>query len=114
MPSREERIAENETRFRAANEELLTRWGDLQLAREESALFICECGDVACRDVMRLTIAEYEAVRSDANTFAVVPGHDDKATEQVVTEEVCERNDRFAVVKKRGEYRSVTEATDPR
>jgi hypothetical protein len=114
MSSREERIAENETVFRRANEELLEEWGDLDLAGGRQALFICECGDVACRLPVRMTLAEYESVRKDANTFAVVPGHDDTTTERIVTEEVVDKNERFAVVRKRDEFRDATEGTNPR
>lgn len=114
MSERERRIAENETRFREANEELRGEWEDMDLALSREALFICECGDISCKQVMRMTLTEYEAVRDDPNTFAVVLGHDDMATERIVTGEVVDRNDRFAVVEKRNEHRDVTEGTDPR
>lgn len=113
MSSREERVAENETRFRRANEALLDKWDELELGREHATMFICECGDTRCTDVIRMTTDEYEAVRADANTFAVVPGHDDRPTEEIV-EGVVTENDRFTVVKKREPYRTATEATDPR
>jgi hypothetical protein len=113
MPSREERLAENETRFRKANEALLDKWHEFELVPEHTTLFICECGDRNCTDVIRMTVDEYEAVRADANTFAIVRGHDDRRTEQVV-EGLVEENDRFSVVKKREAYRQATQATDPR
>jgi hypothetical protein len=108
------RIAENETRFRTANEDLLDRWADLGVDQLQEALFICECGDPCCNEIMRLTLPEYEAVRGDPNTFAVVPGHDDTPTEKLVTAAVVAKNERFAVVEKRPEYREATERTDPR
>ena len=114
MSDREMRIAENETRFRTANEDLLHRWADVGVDQLQETLFICECGDRRCNEVMRLTLPEYEAVRSDPNTFAVVRGHDDTATEKLVTAAVVAKNERFAVVEKRPEYREVTEGTDPR
>ena len=114
MPSREERIARNETRFREANEDLVHKWQDMAVARSQETLFICECGDLSCTEIMRMTLAEYEAVRGDLNTFALVPGHHDTDTEQIVTEEVVAKSDRFAVVKKRADYREDTEAADPR
>jgi hypothetical protein len=114
VSDREMRIAENETRFRTANEDLLHRWADLDVDQLQETLFICECGDRRCTEIMRLTLPEYEAVRSDPNTFAVVRGHDDTATEKLVTAAVVAKNERFAVVEKRPEYREVTEGTDPR
>ena len=75
---------------------------------------MCECGDTRCTRVMRLTLDEYEQVRADANTFAVLPGHDDPRTEKIVNGDVIEKNDRFTIVKKRPENRADTEATNPR
>ena len=107
-------IARNETTFREANEDLRASWRELELETGQEALFVCECGNPRCTRVMRLTIAEYEKIRANPNTFAVLPGHDDEATEQIVTGEVVEQNDRFTIVKKRPENREATEATDPR
>ena len=112
MPDREERIAENETRFRDANETLLHRFEEMKIDPEET-IFLCECGDSDCTQTIRLTLSEYESVRSDANTFALVPGHEDAATE-AVTEAVIAKNERFTVVEKRAEYRDITEGSDPR
>jgi hypothetical protein len=95
MGVREDRIEENEKTFRAANDQLLEEWDDMQLARSRDVLFICECGDAACRQPMRMTIAEYEALREGDNTFAIVPGHLVAASEHLVGE-----NERFATVKK--------------
>jgi hypothetical protein len=114
MSSREERLAENETRFRKANEALVRDWEKLEVTPDELTMFICECGDVNCREIMRMTLEEYEAVRADANTFAVVPGHDDAPTERVVTESIVDKNERFAIVRKHEEFRAATEGTDPR
>jgi hypothetical protein len=57
-----------------------------------------------------MTIAEYEEVRSEPTTFAIVPGHEVPDVEVVVR-----REGRFDVVRKRaGEAEEVAEATDPR
>ena len=112
MGSREERVARNETKFREANETLRERWGER--ADVENALFICECGDPTCTELVRMQVAEYEAVRAQSSTFLIVPGHNDRATEEVVTGDVCDENERFEVVKKRDEHRHVTEGSDPR
>jgi hypothetical protein len=114
MPEREERIAENETRFREANEDLRAARERFEIDPPQPTPFICECGDLDCRQIVRLTLDEYERVRANPNTFFVVPGHDDPATEQIVTGDVLDRNERFAVVKKRGEFRDATEGSDPR
>jgi hypothetical protein len=95
MGVREDRIEENEKTFRAANDQLLEEWSDMQLTRSRDVLFICECGDADCRQPMRMTIVEYEALRDDEDTFAIVPGHVVSSSEHVIAE-----NDRFATVKK--------------
>ena len=95
MGVREDRIEENEKTFRAANDQLLEEWSGLDFARSRDVLFICECGDAACRQPLRMTIAEYEALREDDDTFAIVPGHLIPASEHKIAE-----NDRFATVKK--------------
>ena len=114
MSKREERLAENETRFREANEDLRGSRAELDFDTLQPTPFICECGDPHCTQIIRLTLVEYEQIRADPNAFAVVPGHDDPATERVVTGDLVDRNDRFAVVKKHGELRDITEGTDPR
>jgi hypothetical protein len=113
MSSRDQRLAENETRFRRVNEQLLDRWEELEVPERET-LFICECADRDCTAVLRMTLAEYEAVRASPHTFAIVSGHEDEPTETVVTGEVCEADGRFAVVRKRPAHQPVTEASDPR
>ena len=55
-----------------------------------------------------------DLTRATANTFAVLPGHDDPRTEKIVDGDVIHKNDRFTIVKKRPENRADTEATNPR
>lgn len=61
VPGREERIAENETRFRQANEDLRARWDELEVERPELTLFLCECGDRTCTEIIRMTLADHES-----------------------------------------------------
>ena len=55
--------------------------------------YICECGDPRCTEPMKLTRAEYEAVRRHANRFAILPNHEDPATDTLV-----EQYGRYSVV----------------
>ena len=118
MASRDDRVARNEARFREENELLRERFGEIGAfdggGRDQLTPFLCECGDLGCTDVILLLLDEYERVRADPNTFAIVNGHQMEDSETVVTGEVCEENDRFAVVKKDEPARRITEATDPR
>jgi len=105
---RRERIALNESRFREINDRAKR---DLGRLRHEPELFelVCECARVDCRAQVALRGGEYEAVRSDPLLFAIVPGH-----ELPEAEDVVERHDRYAVVRKHENVRDIVEETDPR
>ena len=100
-----ERAAQNEARFREANEQIQEKV--LELARPEPAPYLCECEDPRCTIVILLTAAEYEDVRSDSRRFAVTSGHEDAAR-------VVDRHRRFTVVEKTGEEGRLVEELDPR
>ena len=106
--SRAQRIADNEGRFREVNDRLVRGLREL-VSDDERVDFVCECGDLACRAGVALDLAEYERVRSDSRTFAVVPGHHIPDIEDVV-----ENNDRFWVVEKPLAVAAQVERSDPR
>jgi len=105
MPSRDERIAKNETLWREVNERIrdVTKYeGDVE--------FLCECGDPTCAEPIAMSISEYEEVRSEATHFLVVPGHVIPDIEHVV-----DSNDRYEIVAKRaGEPAAIAIENDPR
>jgi hypothetical protein len=95
---RAERLVRNQILFRATNEEVRKAAAVLGdgLDRPETLFeFVCECGRRRCSTLVRLTVAEYEAVRGDAASFVVAPGHEIESIEQVVA-----RNDRYVAVRK--------------
>lgn len=113
-----EREARNEARFRDQNEWIEAAsesFGTAPLARESFATkplltLVCECGDANCTQTIELTKTEYEAVRSIANRFAIVPNHENPEAEVVVSN--CSR---FAQIDKiEGCALSVSLETDPR
>ncbi len=109
MDERQRRIGENEAIFRDVNEHVRSTQETFE-ARTGDAEFICECGDAVCVERIRMTIAEYEEVRSEPTTFAIVPGHDVPDVEVVVR-----REGRYDVVRKHaGAAEEIAEATDPR
>lgn len=71
--------------------------------------FRCECARAGCTQLIRMTTAEYEDVRSNSRRFVVLPGHEDGRFEDVV-----ERHVNYVVVEKRGEAGREVEASDPR
>ena len=102
-----ERAAQNEARFRAANEQIQETAHTLE-AQEQPAPYLCECDDTGCTTVVLLTAAEYEEVRGAPRRFVVAPGHenpDDRA---------LGRHDGFTVIEKTGEVGRLVEKLDPR
>jgi hypothetical protein len=105
MKKRLERQSRNEALLREVNE----RVAELDKAAEESGMapdqtlfeFLCECGagdgePGTCVEHVRMTINEYEQVRSQDDRFVVYPGHETEMLESVVA-----RTDRFVIVDKR-------------
>ena len=63
---------------------------------EESAVFVCECGHLGCSITIGLSLADYEAVRTNFDRFLVAPGHEIDWVERV-----AERHSGHVVVVKR-------------
>ena len=107
--AREQRIARNEILFREINERLKEMQETFNVESDRSD-FVCECGDVECTERIEMTLAEYEHVRSDSATFAVVPGHQVDDVEVVV-----ETHDAYLVVRKHsGDAAEMAREGDPR
>lgn len=109
VSKRDERLAQNEVMFRRVNERIVS---DLRARREGGSHeleIVCECSDRDCLRVLRIEVAEYEWLRLNPRRFAVLPGHEAPAVEDVV-----ERHDRFVVVEKHAETHGQVDAADPR
>ena len=102
---RGERIAANESIFRAVNEMITGERRD----RPGPTDFVCECGDRSCTEMIQLTPGEYEAARAHPARFLVRPGHEKPELERIV-----ERNEYFLVIEKTGAARAIAEERDPR
>jgi predicted ThiF/HesA family dinucleotide-utilizing enzyme len=100
-----QRVAMNEATFRRVNE-------GIETAPDPTGrlAFLCECGRLGCSQLIRLTRAEYEAVRANPRRFAILDGHEIPEVEDVV-----DRAEGFIVVEKRGKPEAeIVEHTDPR
>jgi hypothetical protein len=82
--------------LREVNERMRDVIAPLLTAREKGE-FLCECGDQACLETIRLDLKEYEAVRASPHRFVMVPGHQDGIGEVIV-----QGNGRFVVVERNG------------
>lgn len=105
MAGRDERVAANEARARAENEER----GDW-FQTHGRVVFACECFRDDCPGMLSLSREQYEAVRAGPTTFAVQPGHVDEEVE-----EVAARYDAYWVTEKTTpDGRRVATELDPR
>lgn len=104
----EERLARNEAFFRNLNERIRDA-ADLYSADGHVYAFVCECSDPECLDRVRLTAADYEAVRADPKTFVLAPGHQRTEIEAVVQPGLD-----HVIVEKLGVAGAVATALDPR
>ena len=102
----DEQRAENEAAFRDANERIRAAERELEPPLDRVP-YLCECDDPACREPIQLTAAEYERLREDGTTFAIVAGHSSRG-------DVVEEHERYLVVRKEGAGGEVARALDPR
>jgi hypothetical protein len=105
----QERVARNDALFREANE------GIEQAASRHDVIdhvpFICECADEWCRELLVLSIDEYEEIRRNPRHFLNVPGHEGAAQGAA---EVVEDRGRYLIVEKTGYAGEIVEKLDPR
>ena len=108
LDARARRIADNESRFREINERLEADLRRLPVDGDPVE-FVCECGHADCTASVLLTVDEYEQVRQDPTTFAMLPGHDIEDVEDVIL-----RHERYVVARKKPPSWPVVEETDRR
>jgi hypothetical protein len=104
MDARDERIAKNETVFRAANREIEQAEVEDGGSPDNFLEVLCECGRDGCRGLISLTVADYEGVHVQKDRFVVVPGHENPELERVV-----EARTGYFVVDKFGEAEEIAE-----
>jgi|SRR5436190_23908246 len=98
MPSRAERLAANEVRFREINEA-----AQPQRETQGSGRFVCECADRSCTAWIEMPLGAYTAVREHPRWFIVAPSHEIPDVETIV-----ERGDGYFVIEKPDEVSHVT------
>lgn len=85
----------NEAASRERNEWIQDIRGTVPDDETTADVYVCECGDAACVERIRLTRTEYEAVRGYATRFAIAVDHENPEIDQLVSEGA-----RFSVVQK--------------
>jgi hypothetical protein len=108
---RARKLALNQSRFRSANErmELLAR--SHRFDAIQRVPFLCECADPNCREIVMLSLADYEDVRAYPDRFFLVAGHEDA---EAAHERILEAEQGYAVVEKVGAAGVEAERLDPR
>ena len=69
----EERAARNDAVFREANEHI--REAAIRHEFSDRIPFLCECADERCTEIVRVSLADYEAVREHPERFLTAPDH---------------------------------------
>lgn len=105
----ERRAGRNQTLFREINERIRDIGDADRVPTDEPWDFLCECADVTCTETIRMTVDEYEDVRSHPTRFPVLPGHQRPDIETVV-----EVSEHYAVVEKRGAVAAMAIERNPR
>jgi hypothetical protein len=109
MSDRDRRISENESLFRAVNEQIegVTRTFAVMT---QTMHVVCECGQPDCIERFMMTVPAYERVRADPALFAVRPGH-----ELPDMEDVVDTHGDYVVIRKHdGEPAERARELDPR
>jgi|SRR4051794_33067984 len=104
------RIAQNESRFRAANERIEGAAARAELDAAQVP-FVCECGRVDCLEIVRLEIADYESARQQPTYFVCAPGH---AITTGGMGRIVVEGEGFVIMEKLGAAGEVARAADPR
>lgn len=81
--TRADRKAHNMALYRDVNERVAALATSLAPPVQTQA-FICECGRDSCGLFVMLPLAAYPQMPRDATTFLVIPGHEDRAREEVL------------------------------
>lgn len=80
---RELRVARNQALFRAVNEKIREMNDGVAVLTGTFAV-TCECGDLACLELLELPVEAYERARESPYTFVVLADHVDPDVERVV------------------------------
>ena len=108
MSTQVERMAENEVRFREANERIARVASDYDIT--EPLPFLCECERDACTTVLRIEPGAYEQVRANPRAFIYAVGHEQGTATQGAT---LARNDGYLIIEKHGVGGEIAEDSNP-
>jgi hypothetical protein len=96
MAAWDERHADNQRRFKAANESL-AELVKKRVPPHARIPFLCECADERCLGRVELALDEFEHLHESENVFVIIPSH------PRVTGVILQRQERFEQVEKANE-----------
>ena len=94
-----DRIAKNEDLRRDQNDRLEAHNASIHWVDPPYADWACECANESCSEPVRLTVAEYDEVRTNPTHFIIVPSEEHVTGE---VERVVAHTERYWVVEKVG------------
>jgi hypothetical protein len=109
--ARARKLAMNQSTFRSANERMQRLARSHRFDASQRVPFLCECADPNCREIVMLSLTDYEAVRTHADRFFLVAGHEDA---EAAHERILEVEQGYAVVEKIGAAGVEADRLDPR
>ena len=104
-----ERSARNEALRRDENERLEAHNASVHWIDPPFADWVCECANESCSEPVRLSVREYDEVRTNRRHFIIVPGEDHLSAD---VERVVRRTDRYWIVEKFGAAAAASEEAE--
>jgi hypothetical protein len=104
-------LAVNESHSRTANERLRRAALSHRFEADQRLPFVCECADQGCREIVMLSLEDYERVRAQPCWFLLVAGHEDA---EAAHERIVEAENGYAIVEKLGAAGVLADRLDPR
>jgi hypothetical protein len=93
------KLAMNQSAFRTANERVEGKAAQHRFETRQRAPFICECADPNCREIVMLSLEDYEQIRAHPTWFLLVAGHEDP---EAAHERIVDAESGYSVVEKVG------------
>lgn len=93
------KVAANESAFRDANERVRRAALSFRFEPDQGVPFLCECSNPACREIVMLSLEEYEEIRADSKRFLVLAGHEDS---EATNERIVADEEGYGVIEKTG------------
>jgi hypothetical protein len=109
-----ERVARNQSMFRDANERIEKSAEELLEDTAAAVPFICECPEPTCTSIARLSLVDYEMVRSRGDWFFAAPGHEVCVVDGEEVATIVKRYAGYSLMEKIGAAGEAAARLDPR